>query len=204
MKISILNYQMGNIHSVQKQIVKLGGQCDIISTPDEVLKADKIILPGVGHFGKAMEVLISNNLVGALNEAALVKKIPFLGICLGMQLMTSFSEEGEMEGLKWFDFKVEKFKIKDTVKFKVPHCGWNSIFKQKQNKLLLDLPDSPAFYFVHAYHIPFSTTQEVLATTDYEHSFVSAIARQNIYGVQFHPEKSHEIGKQLLKNFISL
>ena len=203
MKIVIVDYGMGNIHSVARKIKLLGFEYCVSARVEDVLSADRIILPGVGHFGKAMQNLKELNLIESLNEAVLIKKTPILGICLGMQLMARSSEEGNSIGLGWFDAEVVPFTVSDTFKFKVPHTGWNSIQKQKESSINKGLSDEESFYFVHSFHFLCTEKLDILHTTTYDYEFTSAIEKENILGVQYHPEKSHEAGLTLLKNFIS-
>jgi glutamine amidotransferase len=202
--ITIVDYQMGNLHSVKRAFNRLGVDVIISSDPNAILTAKKIILPGVGHFGKAMDHLKKTGLLDALNEAVLVKKTPVLGICLGMQLMTNFSEEGGCKGLGWFDADVVRFQVKDTLRFKIPNIGWNSVQQNKESKLMHEVGNDNSFYFVHSFHVRTSDESIVLGTSNYESDFVCALEKENIYGVQFHPEKSHESGFRLLKNFSEL
>ena len=164
--------------------------------------ANKIILPGVGHFQKAIENLIKLNLLDVLNEAVLVKQIPILGICLGMQLMASHSEEGDVAGLNWFDADVVKFKVSDELKYKVPHMGWNNAIIEKESPLFKGVSQDAMYYFVHSYHIKCNNKADILTTTEYDYSFTSSIQKNNIFGTQFHPEKSHEAGEEVIRNFI--
>ena len=175
----------------------------ISSDRKEIEMADKIILPGVGHFKKAMENLLNLNMIDSLNEFVLVKKKPILGICLGMQLMANSSEEGNVPGLGWMDGSVTKFNVRDKLKYKIPHTGWNQVFICKDNPLLKNIPDSSEFYFIHSYHFNAHNGGDVLTETIYETKFPSSLAKENILGVQFHPEKSHAAGSVLLQNFIS-
>lgn len=203
-KIIIIDYGMGNLHSVKKKLKRLKANVVVSSDPREILLADKLILPGVGHFAKAMENLKDFNLISVLNESVLIQKKPILGICLGMQLMANRSEEGNVEGLGWIDANVVRFTIKNKLKYKIPHTGWNQIIKIKESSLTKDIPDLSEFYFVHAYHFISTNKFDILNETEYEYSFTSAIEKENIFGVQYHPEKSHDIGEILFNNFIKL
>ena len=213
----IVDYKMGNLHSVKKKLDRLKVDALISSDPATILNASKLILPGVGHFGNAMKNLKELNLLDALNEAVLVKKTPILGICLGMQLMAKTSEEGtenrelraesrdlfSVKGLGWFDAEVVKFTFEDTLRFKVPHTGWNQVFSEKETPLFKNIPAGSHFYFVHSYFIEYNNTY-TLSSTDYNIKFSASIWQDNFYGVQFHPEKSGMYGEQLLTNFSKL
>jgi glutamine amidotransferase len=201
--ITIVDYGMGNLHSVKKKLDRLSSNVKISSSPNDILASGKIILPGVGHFQNAMQNLKSLGLIDALNLAVLENKIPILGICLGMQLMTKHSEEGDSAGLGWFDANVVKFKVKDTLQYKIPHTGWNQTLNKKGSKLLENIENNEEFYFVHSYHVELNNLTDALHETEYEYSFVSAIEKENIIGVQYHPEKSHQAGELMLKNFIT-
>jgi glutamine amidotransferase len=203
-RIVIVDYGMGNLNSVKRKLNRLNVNAIISSDKNEVERADKIILPGVGHFKKAMESLKTLKLVDVLNEEVLIKRKPVLGICLGMQLMAKRSEEGNAEGLGWIDGEVVKFKVTDTLKYKIPHIGWNSIMIAKESNLMKGIPDLSEFYFVHAYHLLAKDKGDILNETPFEHSFVSAVEKENILGVQYHPEKSHDAGDRLFENFIKL
>ncbi len=202
MKVVIVDYKMGNIHSVARKLRLLGVEFEISDNPETILKAEKLILPGVGHFGKAMNQLKESKLIDVLNEVVIHKKIPILGICLGMQLMANSSEEGNSEGLGWIDATVKEFSVNDKLRYKIPHTGWNNIFIKKESAINKYLPENPEFYFVHSFHFVPNDKNDVLHTTFYESEFVSAVQKNNIVGVQYHPEKSHEVGIQLIKNFI--
>ncbi len=202
--VVIVDFGMGNLHSVKKSLDRVR-RCSVISSrPEDVLGAEKIILPGVGHFARAMRNLAGLGLLGALHEAALVARKPVLGICLGMELMTRRSEEGGAEGLGWLDAEVIKFDVSDRTRYKVPHFGWNRARAVKPSPLMSGVPERSEFYFAHAYHLKAGDPSAVLSETKYDYFFPSAVERGNIFGVQFHPEKSHDAGARLLKNFIEL
>ena len=202
--LAIVDYGMGNLHSVKKKLDRLKTTSSITSNPRDIIKADKIILVGVGHFAKAMKNIKELDLLDALSEVAIIKKKPVLGICLGMQLMAKDSEEGKTEGLGWLDANVRKMQVDDTLKFKIPHTGWNKITQSKKSHLMKGIPESSEFYFVHSYYLKSNETSNILNETEYCFTFTSAIEKENIFGVQYHPEKSHDVGEVLLKNFISL
>jgi glutamine amidotransferase len=202
--LAIIDYGMGNLGSVKRKFSLFGVDTVITSSLQDIVTADKLILPGVGHFQKAVENLKQLKLWDILNEMVLIKKKPVLGICLGMQLMAKRSEEGGAEGLGWIDAEVVKFQVKDKVKYKVPHIGWNQIVKIKESKLMNEIPDLSEFYFVHSYHFRCNNPEDILNETEYETNFVSAVEKENIFGVQYHPEKSHGAGELLLKNFNKL
>ena len=204
LRIAIVNYGMGNLHSVYKKLSQFNVDPFIASNSREIAAADKIVLPGVGHFGKAISNLKELGIYEELNEAVIIKKKPILGICLGMQLMAKESEEGNATGFAWIDACVVKFKIRDKIRYKVPQTGWNTIKICKESPLFKDVNDLSEFYFLHSYHYEVSESKDILTKTDYEYEFVSAVEKENIFGTQFHPEKSHTAGSQLLKNFIQI
>lgn len=203
--IVVVDYGMGNLRSVGKAFERLGSKVIISSREDDILKADKIILPGVGHFKYGMGKLNSLKLIDALKVKALEEKVPVLGICLGMQLMTSHSEEGDVAGLNWVSACTKKFQCegKNSI-FKVPHMGWNSVTIMKDSALLKDIVSDDQFYFVHSYYVACDDPADVLLKTGYNICFDSGFVHANIFGFQFHPEKSHKKGLCLLKNFIDL
>jgi imidazole glycerol-phosphate synthase subunit HisH len=203
-EIVIIDYGMGNINSIKKRLTKLGIDPKISADENEIKKADKLILPGIGHFSQAMQRLNELNLVEILNEEVLVKKKPILGICLGMQLMAKYSEEGNVNGLGWFDADIVKFNIKDTFKYKVPHVGWNQVQINKKSVIMDGITDLSEFYFVHSYFCKCKSEADVLNYSDHESIFASAIEKENIFGVQYHPEKSHSVGEKLIKNFCAI
>jgi len=204
MNIIIVDYGMGNLHSVKRKLDRIGVNAIISSNPKEILEAGKLILPGVGHFSKAVKNLKQTGIWEALNEAVLIKKTPILGICLGLQLMCKHSEEGNIDGLGWFDAKVIHFQVTDKLKYKVPHMGWNNVTVQKESLLFEEIALDSEFYFVHSYHIQSENQEEVLTTTNYEYDFVSGLSKGNIFGLQFHPEKSHDVGEKIFSNFNKL
>jgi glutamine amidotransferase len=202
--IVIIDYGMGNLRSVEKAFHRIGEEVLISSSIKIIENAEKLVLPGVGHFGKGMINLKELNILPVLQNHVLKENIPILGICLGMQLMATHSEEGDAEGLGWFDAVVKKFDVSNTLKFKVPHMGWNTLNNIASHPLMKGISEEDEFYFVHSYHISMNKTSEIMANTHYEYMFTSAIYRDNIFGFQFHPEKSLETGKILLKNFVDL
>lgn len=203
-KVVIVDYGMGNLNSVKRKLKRIQVDALITSSFDDIINADKIILPGVGHFQMAMENLTRLDLIDVLNEVVLIKGKPILGICLGMQLLANHSEEGDVNGLGWIDADVVKFKVSNTQTYKIPHTGWNQIEISKESKLMNKIPPLSEFYFVHSYHFKSNNNQDILNKTEYDYKFVSAVEKNNIFGVQYHPEKSHDVGEQLLKNFCEL
>lgn len=204
LNIAIVNYGMGNLHSVYKKLAEFNVCPVIATTAAQIMKADKILLPGVGHFETAIAYLKKIGIYDALNEAVLIRKKQILGICLGMQLMARGSEEGGATGFGWLDASVIKFKIKDKVKHKVPQTGWNTIDICKESYLFKNINNHSEFYFLHSYHYEVSESKDILTKTEYEYDFVSAVEKGNIFGTQFHPEKSHSAGTELLRNFIQI
>ena len=200
--IAIIDYGMGNLGSVKRKLNLIGVRSVITCDPEEIRNAEKLILPGVGHFGNAIHEIKSRGLWDLLNREVITEKKPILGICLGMQLMAGHSEEGDVAGFGWFDAEVVRFNVQDTLKYKVPHMGWNQVLLKKPSLLFDQIIAGESFYFVHSYHLKCNKETDVLNETAYEYSFVSAIQKENIYGVQYHPEKSHEAGEKLLKNFV--
>jgi|LWDU01.1.fsa_nt_gi imidazole glycerol-phosphate synthase subunit HisH len=203
-RIVIVDYGMGNIHSVVKKIKHFSDNIIVSADPIEILKSDKVILVGVGHFRKAMENLQRFKLIDVLNQVAFDQKKPILGICLGMQLMGVKSEEGNVNGLGWINADVKKIKVEDTIKHKVPHMGWNEITIKKESILMKGIADNSEFYFAHSYYMEVFDSGSILNETDYSFRFVTAIEQENIFGVQYHPEKSHDIGEILLSNFVKM
>jgi len=203
-KLVIIDYGMGNLRSVEKKLLNFLPNIQISSDPGQIKEADKLVLPGVGHFGKAVNNIKNLGLWEIINEVVLLKKKPVLGICLGMQLMAKYSLEGNAKGFGWFDADVVRLKVEDNLKYKIPHMGWNNVVAVKPSILFEEIPSNSEFYFVHTFHVKSNTQQDILSLTDYESFFVSAFEKDNIFGVQFHPEKSHIMGEKLLSNFLKL
>ena len=196
--ISIINYGMGNLKSVQNALNYLKINNQITNCRKEIVKAEKIILPGVGSYRKAMEELNNLNLIHLLREEIEVKNKPILGICLGMQLLSSWGEEGDIGGLGIIPGIVKKFRLK---KNKIPHIGFNNVSVFKDSILFNGINNHSDFYFVHSYHYILEKKENTLSKTFYETEFISGIQKENIFGVQFHPEKSQRNGLKLLENF---
>ena len=200
--IVIIDSGIGNIKSIFNMLKKVGCEAAISNKADTILRAKKIILPGVGSFDAGMANLNNYGLVDILNEKILKKKAPILGICLGMQMFCKNSEEGKLPGLGWIDAKVARFNFDEQENsYKIPHMGWASIEINRPHQLFQGLKNKNRFYFVHSYHIVVNKPEIELSTTRYGYKFTSAIALDNILGVQFHPEKSHKFGMLILKNF---
>jgi glutamine amidotransferase len=202
--ITIIDYGVGNLNSVANIINHVGNDCIISSDPMVILNSTKLILPGVGSFDNGIIELSKRGIIEALNEAVLVKKIPILGICLGMQLMTLRSEEGQLDGLGWIDAEVLKFDFEPSLNLKIPHMGWNQLNVKNLNPLFVKTDQELRFYFVHSYFVKAHIPNDIIATSIYGDEFCVAFQKDNIFGVQFHPEKSHRFGMSLIHNFISL
>ena len=198
--ISIINYGLGNLGSIRNMFKKIGYESKIIESPEELESATKIILPGVGSFDTGMKNLYECKWIDSLNKRVLLDKVPTLGICLGMQLMCRNSEEGKMEGLSWMAGDAKKFKFEDN-SLKVPHMGWNECIAMKDSNLTNDDFTERRFYFVHSYYVDVDSSADILFETQYGRKFTSAFEKDNIIGMQFHPEKSHKFGLSILKNF---
>ena len=200
--ITIVDYGSGNINAITNIYKLLKIPYSVASDPSEIELAEKIILPGVGSFDFCMSKLNNSGLKDALNRKVLEDKIPVLGICIGLHIMTEKSEEGELPGLGWIKGNVKKFdetKLKDSPK--VPHMGWNSIKVKAAENLFKGVNANQGFYFIHSYYVEVSNKESIMTTTNYAEDFVSGVTSSNIYAVQFHPEKSHSNGMKLLKNF---
>ncbi len=200
--ITIIDYGVGNLSSIENMLKRIGVAAEITNDVASIEKAEKLILPGVGHFNYGMEQLHKSGLVSILNEKVLEKKVPILGICLGVQLLTQSSEEGTAAGLGWIAGKTIAFdKTKLQANQKIPHMGWSEVSNYQHSKLFTNMPDEPRFYFVHSYHLALENSADVLVTANYGYQFAAGIEHENILGVQFHPEKSHKFGMKLLENF---
>lgn len=197
-KIVIVDYGMGNLGSIKNMFEAVGSEVEITSSHDKIRKAEKLVLPGVGSFDNGMQNLKKLKLIPVLNELVMKKKIPILGICLGMQLMTEKSEEGRNKGLGWIEGETKKFTNQNL---KIPHMGWNGVKIMKKHPLTGGLNTNAQFYFVHSYFVSLKYSQDELLETNYGGKFTSAFQNGNIFGVQFHPEKSHKFGMQLFRNF---
>jgi imidazole glycerol-phosphate synthase subunit HisH len=195
---------MGNIQSVAKQFTRLGASVTVSSRAEDISVADKLVLPGVGHFQKAMANLLAFKLVDSIQAHATVAKKPVLGICLGFQLLAKHSAEGNVPGLALIDAEVHRFQVSDTRLYKVPHMGWNFVKQIKTNRLMKGISNSTEFFFAHSYVLQLENRHVASGISHYENDFVSAIEHENVFGVQFHPEKSHDAGFELLKNFLDV
>ncbi|MFH1077792.1 MAG: imidazole glycerol phosphate synthase subunit HisH [Patescibacteria group bacterium] len=202
-KVAIVDYGMGNVASVRNAFLSLGADATITARAEAFEDATHIVLPGVGAFGDGMRNLRAHGLVDVLTHEAIEKRKPFLGICLGMQLLADMGEEGgENEGLGWIHGRVRRFRV-DEKRFRVPHVGWDDV-EPKPGEALFDGIASPIFYFVHSFFFDGTEDSDVIATCDYGERFTAAVRHGNVMGVQFHPEKSQKSGLALLKNFLEI
>ena len=197
--IAILDYGVGNLKSIYNMFKKVGVESFITSNIEDIKNANKYLLPGVGSFDHGINSLKNAPFFETLEKEVLENKKPILGICLGMQLLTNSSEEGQEKGLGWIDAQTMKFDLEDK-NLSIPHMGWNKTIPINTNTIFRNL-DENRFYFVHSYHVVCNSKENILATSNYGEIFTCSIYKENIYGVQFHPEKSHKFGMQLLKNF---
>lgn len=203
--ITIIDYGVGNINAFVNVYKRVDVPVKIAKTKDDLEGAEKLILPGVGHFDHAMTQLNNSGMRDKLDELVLGQKVPVIGICVGMQMMANNSDEGKLDGLKWIDATVKKFdetKIHQVTR--LPHMGWNDVKPVKDIELFKGLENNSIFYFLHTYYFHCNKQEDVMAMTDYGGEFASAAHHENKYGIQFHPEKSHHYGEILLHNFAKL
>lgn len=203
--IVIIDYGVGNLASIEKMLRKATREKVVLSSdPDHIASAKKLILPGVGPFDHGIKSLDYSGLRPILTQRVVDDKIPILGICLGMQLFTNRSREGHLPGLGWIAGTTERFQLSANSVLKVPHMGWNWVDWQQDAPLSRGLRNDARFYFVHSYYVVCDNDKHSIATSHHGHTFTASVARDNIFGVQFHPEKSHKYGLQLMKNFAEI
>ena len=201
--IKIIDYGVGNIKAFVNLYKRLGIEIDIASNYKSLNNASKLILPGVGHFDYAMNKFNESGMMEKVNDLVMNKKVPVLGICVGMQIMAVSSDEGSKKGLGWIDAHVKKIDIKNN-NFRLPHMGWNNIIINKNDDILKNLDNNSRFYFLHSYYFNCTNENNIIAFSNYGSNFPSIVRQENIIGIQCHPEKSHEFGEQILKNFFDL
>ncbi len=199
--VAIVDYGLGNLGSIANMLKVIGEKSIITSDKTQISKADKIILPGVGAFDAGMKQLKEKDLVEFMKDEAGSGK-PILGICLGMQLLGRKSEEGNLKGLQLIPFDNVRFRVSEESKLKVPHMGWDIVDFKQESPLLTGIKGTQRYYFVHSYHAKCDDEKNVLMTCEYGYEFAAAVVKDNVYGVQFHPEKSHNFGMALLENFV--
>jgi imidazole glycerol-phosphate synthase subunit HisH len=203
--ITIINYGLGNVQAFANVYKRLNIPAAIAKSAADLDGASKLILPGVGAFDHAMELFDASGMRGAVEDMALRQAVPVLGVCVGMQILAGSSEEGRLSGLGWIDGRVRRFDEKTLQQPpRLPHMGWNDVAPKGGAKLFAGLERDSRFYFLHSYYLDCASSDNVLATSEYGIAFGSAVHANNIYGVQFHPEKSHDYGVRLLKNFAEL
>lgn len=200
--IVVVDYGVGNIASVLNMLKRVGAKAKASNSREDIEQADKLILPGVGAFDAGMQTLRSSGLIEVLNEQVLNKRKPVMGVCLGSQMLGNGSEEGSEPGLGWIDMDIVRFEKRDGRK--VPHMGWNEVNPQLQHPILTRIDQESRFYFVHSYYMLPRHAENTLLTANYDQQFTAAVVKDNIFGFQFHPEKSHKFGMQLFKNFVEL
>lgn len=200
--IVVVDYGVGNIASVLNMLKRVGAKAKASNSREDIEQADKLILPGVGAFDAGMQTLRSSGLIEVLNEQVLNKHKPVMGVCLGSQMLGNGSEEGNEPGLGWIDMDIVRFEKRDGRK--VPHMGWNEVNPQLQHPILTGIDKQSRFYFVHSYYMLPRYAENTLLTANYDQQFTAAVVKDNIFGFQFHPEKSHKFGVRLFKNFVEL
>jgi len=203
--IAVIDYGMGNLHSICKSLEYLGAEVVLTENSDVLKRAKKIVLPGVGAFSDGIRQLRNTGMDKALYKQVIVEKKPFLGICLGMQLITKKSYEfGEYVGLGFIDAEVKRFNVDEKNDLPVPHVGWNNIELKKNIPLFSGIKNNSDFYFVHSYYVVCNDDSDIVATCEYGTNFVAALSRENIFAIQFHPEKSQIFGLNILQNFVEM
>jgi imidazole glycerol-phosphate synthase subunit HisH len=203
--IGLINYGSGNIHAIANIYKRLDIPYSIMSEPSEFKTADKLILPGVGDFDETMKFLVSSGMKDTLDELVLVKKKLIAGVCVGMQILGNRSEEGDLDGFGWIKGSIKKLDpTKLSHKPHLPHLGWNSITPKRETSLFNNIDTEKGFYFLHTYYFDCDDAADILVTTQYGIEFPSAINHENVFGFQFHPEKSHFNGIELFKNYANL
>jgi glutamine amidotransferase len=203
--ITIIDYGVGNINAFYNIFKTLGVEVSIARNSNDILNSKKLILPGVGHFDYAMNKFNESGMVESVTDLVMSKSVPVLGICVGMQMLATYSEEGKLPGLNWINADVKKIDSSLlTQTTRLPHMGWNDILVDNNNPLFHNLKEAPRYYFLHSYYFNCKNNDDTIATSIYGNKFTCAVNHKNIYGVQFHPEKSHHFGIQLLKNFANL
>ena len=203
--ITIIDYGVGNINAFVNVYKRINVDVKIAKSLADLEDAQKLILPGVGHFDYAMSELIKSGMREKLDELVMVKKVPIIGICVGMQMMGKSSDEGSLDGLKWIDATIRKFDVTKIQQVtKLPHMGWNDVQPISSNSLFKGLEKEALFYFLHSYYFECNDTADILATSEYGEQFTCAAHNENVYGIQFHPEKSHHYGETLLHNFAKM
>jgi glutamine amidotransferase len=202
--IVIIDYGMGNTGSLANMIQKAGGRAVVSACRDDIEKASKLVLPGVGYFDQAVKNLHDLDLFSLIDTRVTIDRVPILAICLGAQLVTERSEEGELPGFGWVRGRTVRFSFPPNTRLKIPHMGWNEITIKKEHLVFHGMYENPCFYFVHSYHIVCDRPEDVLATAVHGYEFCAAVQRDNIVATQFHPEKSHKYGLKLISNFVEM
>jgi len=203
--ITIIDYGVGNIFAFQNVFKRLNISSRIAKCVEDLKEVDKLILPGVGHFDYAMSQLNNSGMRERIDELVLVEKKPVIGICVGMQMMANKSDEGTLDGLGWIDANVKKFnELTIQHHTKLPHMGWNDVKPNENHPLFKGLEQESIFYFLHSFYFNCKDQKNIISTTDYGINFASSVHKENIFGIQFHPEKSHSYGEKLLENFAKL
>lgn len=201
MNVTVVNYANSNAHSILRALDAVGVSPRFSQSAEDIRSSDFLILPGVGHTGTAMASLRQQGLIAPLEDAVLRRGVPVLGICLGMQIMVDYVEEGDCPGLGWVSGRAVRLAVADTVRYKVPHIGWNSVTPTPGSRLLPTAGEPPFYYFCHKYTIEGAADADSVSAFDYERSRVAVFEKGNIFGVQFHPEKSHDAGQALFRRF---